>query len=55
MSMVATLTPNYLRNQSLEEAKAMVGRFKCSVGRSVLDLVVELTALVIQIKVRDNL
>ncbi|XP_073999867.1 myb-interacting protein 130 isoform X2 [Rhodnius prolixus] len=50
MSMVATLTPNYLRNQSLEEAKAMVGRFKCSVGRSVLDLVVELTALVIQIK-----
>ncbi|KAK9509522.1 hypothetical protein O3M35_006823 [Rhynocoris fuscipes] len=50
MSMVAMLTPNYLRNQSLEEAKSMVDRFKCSVSHSVLDLVIELTALVIQIK-----
>ncbi|XP_014241126.1 protein lin-9 homolog isoform X2 [Cimex lectularius] len=50
MNMAAVMTPNYLRNQSLDEAKAMVNRFNPTISDPILDLVIELTALMIQVK-----
>lgn len=51
MSMAAYL-PSFLRNQSLEEAKEKVNVLKSeSTDPALLDLVTELTALLIQIKV----
>ncbi|XP_014281174.1 protein lin-9 homolog isoform X1 [Halyomorpha halys] len=53
MSMAAMLTPNHLRNQSLEDAGSIVDKYNSSIVGThprVMDLVIELTALMIQIK-----
>lgn len=53
MSMAAMLTPNYLRNQSLEDARNIVDRHSGTISDAhpqIMDLVIELTALMIQIK-----
>lgn len=49
------LTPNHIRTQSLEEAKGIVERHSGTIHDAhprILDLVIELTALMIQIKVK---
>lgn len=56
MSMAAMLTPNHLRNQSLEDARSIVDKYNSSIVGThprVMDLVIELTALMIQIKVNS--
>ncbi|KAL1122621.1 hypothetical protein AAG570_002948 [Ranatra chinensis] len=53
-SMAVTLTPNYLRDQSMADARTMVNNINTVVTNpTIIDLVIELTALMIQVKVSN--
>lgn len=51
-SVAAMLTPTHIRDQSLVDAKEMVTKYNENVkDEKVLDLVTDLTALMLQVKV----